>query len=47
MEITQKPWGMTAESIPTGEFWPVEGTPMDSCKAKPIGRDIDADGVVI
>jgi aldose 1-epimerase len=32
----------TAKSIPTGEFWPVEGTPMDFREAKPIGRDIDA-----
>jgi aldose 1-epimerase len=31
-----------AESIPTGEFWPVEDTPMDFREAKALGRDIDA-----
>ena len=31
------------ESIPTGELVPVEGTPMDFCMGKPIGRDIQAD----
>ncbi|MDH7598348.1 MAG: aldose epimerase family protein [Sedimentisphaerales bacterium] len=29
--------------IPTGEFRPVEGTPMDFRTPKPIGRDINAD----
>ena len=32
-----------AESIPTGQFRSVEGTPFDFRKPKPIGRDIDAD----
>lgn len=32
-----------AESIPTGELRPVEGTPMDFRSPKPIGRDIDQD----
>lgn len=32
-----------AESIPTGEITPVEGTPMDFRVKKEIGRDIDAD----
>ena len=31
------------DNIPTGELWPVEGTPMDFRTAKPIGRDIGAD----
>jgi aldose 1-epimerase len=31
------------QAIPTGEYAPVEGTPMDFRTAKPIGRDIDAD----
>ena len=31
------------DNIPTGEIWPVEGTPMDFRKPKKIGRDIDAD----
>ncbi len=30
-----------AESIPTGEITPVEGTPMDFRVKKPVGRDID------
>ena len=30
-------------SIPTGEFAPVEGTPMDFRKGRVIGKDIDAD----
>ncbi|EOS23551.1 hypothetical protein C806_03057 [Lachnospiraceae bacterium 3-1] len=30
-------------SIPTGEIAPVEGTPMDFRKMKPIGQDIQAD----
>ena len=30
-------------SVPTGEFVPVEGTPMDFRKAKKIGRDIEQD----
>lgn len=30
-------------SIPTGEIAPVSGTPMDFTKAKPIGREINAD----
>lgn len=29
--------------IPTGELAPVAGTPLDFTRAKPIGRDIDAD----
>ncbi|MDR2886051.1 MAG: galactose mutarotase, partial [Rikenellaceae bacterium] len=29
--------------IPTGEIAPVAGTPMDFTRAKPIGRDIEAD----
>ncbi|MCI1965823.1 MAG: galactose mutarotase [Oscillospiraceae bacterium] len=29
--------------IPTGKLFPVEGTPYDFHRAKPIGRDIDAD----
>ena len=32
-----------ARSIPTGEIWPVEGTPFDFREPKPIGRDIGAD----
>ena len=32
-----------AESIPTGEIVPVEGTPMDFRTKKEVGRDIDAD----
>jgi len=32
-----------AQSIPTGECRPVDGTPMDFRTAKPIGRDIGAD----
>lgn len=32
-----------AESIPTGEITPVEGTPMDFRTKKEVGRDIDAD----
>ena len=32
-----------AVSIPTGEILPVEGTPMDFRKMKPIGQDIEAD----
>lgn len=32
-----------AESIPTGECRPVDGTPMDFRTPKPIGRDINAD----
>ena len=32
-----------AESIPTGELRPVEGTPMDFRQPKPIGRDLDMD----
>ncbi len=31
------------QAIPTGEYAPVEGTPMDFRAAKPIGRDIEAD----
>lgn len=31
------------QAIPTGEYAPVEGTPMDFRTAKPIGRDIEAD----
>jgi aldose 1-epimerase len=30
-----------AESIPTGEITPVEGTPMDFRVKKPVGRDIE------
>lgn len=32
-----------ADSIPTGELRPVDGTPMDFRTPKPIGRDINAD----
>ena len=32
-----------AQNIPTGELRPVEGTPMDFRRAKPIGRDIGRD----
>nr|WP_296833211.1 aldose epimerase family protein [uncultured Marvinbryantia sp.] len=32
-----------AESIPTGEILPVEGTPFDFREEKPIGRDIEQD----
>lgn len=32
-----------SHSIPTGEYAPVAGTPMDFCKAKKIGEDIEAD----
>lgn len=32
-----------AESIPTGEITPVEGTPMDFRTKKPLGRDIEMD----
>jgi aldose 1-epimerase len=32
-----------ADSVPTGEIAPVEGTPMDFRKPKAIGRDIGAD----
>ncbi|MEI3175449.1 MAG: hypothetical protein V8S96_02560 [Lachnospiraceae bacterium] len=31
------------DSIPTGRILPVDGTPLDFRKAKPIGRDIHAD----
>ena len=31
------------EAIPTGEYTPVEGTPMDFTEAKEIGKEIDAD----
>lgn len=31
-----------AESIPTGRLLPVDGTPMDFRKAKPIGQEIDS-----
>lgn len=31
------------DHVPTGEIWPVEGTPMDFRLPKPIGRDIGAD----
>lgn len=31
------------DNIPTGELWPVEGTPMDFRKPKTLGRDIGAD----
>lgn len=34
---------LDATLIPTGEIAPVEGTPMDFTRAKPLGRDIDAD----
>lgn len=30
-------------AIPTGELRPVEGTPLDFTKGKPIGRDIESD----
>ena len=32
-----------SQSIPTGEYAPVAGTPMDFNVSKPIGRDIEAD----
>lgn len=32
-----------AESIPTGELVPVDGTPMDFRRYKPIGQEIEAD----
>ena len=32
-----------AESIPTGEITPVEGTPMDFCTKKAIGKEIETD----
>src|SRR5699024_3035305 len=32
-----------AQSIPTGEITPVEGTPMDFREGKEIGRDIEED----
>ena len=32
-----------AQNIPTGELRPVEGTPMDFRKPKPLGQDIDQD----
>ncbi len=32
-----------SQSIPTGEYAPVAGTPMDFTKMKPIGQDIEAD----
>lgn len=32
-----------SQSIPTGEYAPVEHTPMDFRKEKPIGQDIEAD----
>lgn len=32
-----------AQNIPTGEQRPVDGTPMDFRKSKPIGKDINAD----
>ena len=32
-----------SQSIPTGEYVSVEGTPMDFNVSKPIGRDIEAD----
>lgn len=34
---------VVAGAIPTGEFAPVAGTPMDFTSPKPIGRDINAD----
>ena len=34
---------MDADSIPTGEIVPVEGTPMDFRRKKSVGRDIAAD----
>ena len=34
-----------AKAIPTGEVAPVEGTPFDFRKAKPVGQDIRADHV--
>lgn len=34
---------VAAGAIPTGEITPVEGTPMDFRKMKPIGQDIGAD----
>lgn len=36
-----------AESIPTGELTPVDGTPMDFRSPKPIGRDINNDYVAL
>ena len=32
-----------SQSIPTGEYAPVAGTPMDFTRMKPIGQDIEAD----
>ena len=32
-----------AETCPTGRILPVAGTPMDFTRAKPIGRDIQAE----
>ena len=34
---------VVAGAIPTGEIAPVEGTPLDFTKMKPIGQDINAD----
>ena len=38
---------ITEEILPTGEFAPVDGTPIDFRKAKPLGQDIDADAELV
>ena len=44
LKLNASRWLATSEAlIPTGEFAPVEDTPMDFRTAKPIGRDIKAD----
>lgn len=44
MKIKAEGWLPTDETlIPIGEIAPVEGTPMDFRRAKPLGRDIKAD----
>jgi len=44
LKLNASRWLVTSEAlIPTGEFAPVEDTPMDFRTAKPIGRDIKAD----
>lgn len=44
LEIAAKAFlPVNADMIPSGEIWPVAGTPMDFRAPKAIGRDIDAD----
>lgn len=44
LKLNAEKWLPTDKTqIPTGEFAPVAGTPMDFRTAKPLGQDIDAD----